>query len=54
MFEKLLKLNSIIKSNIYTNYDVGKLTWFRTGGKAKIFILVENELELELLIQIER
>ncbi len=50
MFDKLLKLNKKIKSKIYFDYDVGKLTWFRTGGKSKVFIIVENEEELEILI----
>ena len=50
MFQKLLELNKKIKSNIFFDYDIGKLTWFRTGGKSKIFIIVENEEELELLV----
>jgi len=50
MFQKLLELKKKIKSNIFFDYDIGKLTWFRTGGKSKIFIIVENEEELELLV----
>ena len=50
MFDKLLKLNNKIKSKIFFDYDVGKLTWFMTGGKSKVFIIVENEEELEMLI----
>jgi len=50
MFEKINKLNQQLKSKILFNHEVGKLTWFKTGGKAKIFIIVENESELEILI----
>ena len=50
MLDKLKKLNSQLKSKIYFNHDIGKMTWFRTGGKAELFISVENENELEIII----
>ena len=50
MLDKLKKLNSQLKSKIYFNHDIGKMTWFRTGGKAELFILAENENELEIII----
>jgi len=50
MIEKLRKLNNQLKSRIYFNYALGKQTWFKAGGKAKIFIIVENKNELEILI----
>ena len=50
MFDKLININNKIKSKIFLDYDVGKLSWFRTGGKSKVFIIVENEEELEMLI----
>ena len=50
MFDKLINLNNKIKSKIFLDHDVGKLSWFRTGGKSKVFIIVENEEELEMLI----
>ena len=43
MLDKLKKLNSQLKSKIYFNHDIGKMTWFRTGGKAELFISAENE-----------
>ena len=50
MLDKLKKLNSQLKSKIYFNHDIGKMTWFRTGGKAELFISAENENELEIII----
>ena len=50
MFEKFNKLSEQLKSKILFNHEMGALTWFKTGGKAKIFIIVENEHELEILI----
>ena len=37
-------------SKIIFDHDIGNMTWFKTGGKAKIFILVEDENELEIII----
>ncbi len=39
-----------LKSKIYFDYDVGKLTWFRTGGNAKIYALVESQDDLEIIL----
>ena len=50
MLEKFYKLKNQIKSKILFDHDIGKMTWFKTGGKAKIFILVEDENELEIII----
>ena len=50
MLEKFNKLSELLKSKILFNYEIGKLTWFKTGGKTKIFIIVENMTELEILI----
>jgi len=50
MLEKFNRLNEQLKSKILFNHEMGQLTWFKTGGKAKFFILVENEKELEILI----
>ena len=44
--KKLIELSNKIKSNIYLDYDIGKKTWFRTGGKAKVFVLLEDVSEL--------
>ena len=50
MLEKFDRLSKQLKSKILFNHEMGEMTWFRTGGKAKIFIIVENEDELEILI----
>ena len=50
MVNNLSKIISKLKSKFYFDYNIGKLTWFRTGGNAKIFILVENSEELEIIL----
>ena len=50
MLEKFNRLSEQLKSKILFNHEMGHLTWFKTGGKAKVFIIVENENELEILI----
>ena len=50
MFENISKISEKLKSKFYYDFDIGKLTWFRTGGKAKIFIIVENSEELEIIL----
>ena len=50
MLEKFNRLSEQLKSKILFNHEMGNLTWFKTGGKAKVFIIVENENELEILI----
>ena len=50
MPDKILKLSDKLKSKIYLDYNVGKHTWFRTGGYAKIFTIIENNFELEIIL----
>ncbi len=50
MQKKLIKLFDKLQSKIYFNYNIGKLTWFRTGGKAKAFAIIENTQELEIIL----
>ena len=50
MQENLQKIANKLKSKIYFNYNIGKLTWFRTGGNARIFVIVENSDELEIIL----
>ena len=47
---KLLSIANKIKSEVYFDYNIGKITWFRTGGNAKNFIIAENSYELEIII----
>ena len=50
MKNKFIKISNRLKSKIYYNYNIGKLTWFRTGGNSKIFAVVENSDELEIIL----
>ncbi len=50
MNKDLILIFDKLKSKIYFDYDIGKLTWFRTGGKAEIFIIVDNISELEIIM----
>ena len=50
MSDKILELSDKLKSKIYLDYNIGKHTWFRTGGNAKIFIIIENNFELEIIL----
>ena len=50
MLEKFNRLSKQLKSKILFDHEMREMTWFKTGGKAKIFIIVENEDELEILI----
>lgn len=40
MSNKILELADKLKSKIYLDYNVGKHTWFRTGGNAKVFAII--------------
>ena len=50
MSNKILELSDKLKSKIYLDYNIGKHTWFRTGGNAKIFTIIENNSELEIIL----
>ncbi len=50
MTENLFKISNKLNSKFFFDYNLGKYTWFRTGGNAKIFIIVENENELEIIL----
>ena len=50
MSKNILELADKLKSKIYLDYNAGKHTWFRTGGKTKIFAIAENDLELEIIL----
>ncbi|OUW95097.1 MAG: hypothetical protein CBD97_03710, partial [Pelagibacteraceae bacterium TMED237] len=50
MEKNFIKILNKLKSKIYFDYNIGKLTWFRTGGKAKILAIVENNEELEIIL----
>ncbi len=50
MKNNYLSIAKKLKSKFYFNHNIGNLTWFRTGGNAKIFVIVENSQELEIIL----
>ena len=44
------KIQSQIKSNILLDYDMRKSTWFRAGGKALGYVIVNNIPDLKTII----
>ncbi len=50
MIQNIKKISKNLKSKIYFDFNLGKLTWFRTGGNTKVLIIVENSYELEILL----
>ena len=51
MKEIIDKIDYNFKTKFYYDYDTSKSVWFRTGGKAKVFCIVENEKELSIILQ---
>ena len=50
MENKFLEIRNKLESKIYFDINIGKYTWFRTGGNAKVFAIVENSKELEIIL----
>ena len=50
MHNKIEKISQNIKSKFHYNYDVSKLTWFKAGGKADAYCLVNNLTDLEIIL----
>ena len=50
MSNKFLEITKKLKSKFFFDHNIGKYTWFRTGGNAKIFAIVENSSELEIIL----
>ena len=42
-------LKDLIKLKL--NYNIGEKTWFGTGGKSKVFLLINDETSLRLLMK---
>ena len=42
MNEIIYEIQSKIKSKIFLDYDMGKSTWFRTGGKARGYVIANS------------
>ena len=50
MKDNFFKLENKLRSKIYFNHNIGRITWFRTGGNSKIYMIVENSEELEIIL----
>ena len=50
MINTIKKLSEKLKSKFYFDFDTSKIVWFRAGGKARVFCLVYNEEELEIIL----
>ena len=53
MSDIIYEIQSKIKSKILLNYDMGKSTWFRAGGKAKGYVTVNNLKDLKTIVSNE-
>ncbi|MBD1147945.1 UDP-N-acetylmuramate dehydrogenase [Pelagibacterales bacterium SAG-MED31] len=50
MNDIIYEIQSKIKSKIFLDYDMGKATWFRTGGKTLGFVTVNNFKDLKKIV----
>ena len=50
MIHNFDKLTKTLKSKFYNDYNISKLTWFRTGGTADIYCIAYNKDELEIIL----
>ncbi len=53
MSDIIYEIQSKIKSKILFDYDMGKSTWFRVGGKAKGYVTVNNLKDLKTIVRYE-
>ena len=51
MNDLINEIQSKIGSKILIDYDMGKSTWFRVGGKARGFITINNIYDLKTIIK---
>ncbi len=48
---EIRELSKRLKSKFFENYDTSKLTWFRSGGKANFYCIVNDEYELKIILK---
>ncbi len=53
MSDIIYEIQSKIKSKILFDYDMGKSTWFRAGGKAKGYVTINNLKDLKTIVRYE-
>ena len=50
MLSLINKIQSKIKSNIFLDYDMRKSTWFRAGGNASGYVIINDIYDLKTII----
>lgn len=50
MNDIIKEIQSKIKSKIFVDYNMGKSTWFRTGGNAQGYTIIDNIKDLKAVI----
>ena len=50
MNDIISEVQSKIKSSIFLDFDMGKSTWFRVGGKAKGYVVVNSIRDLKIIL----
>jgi UDP-N-acetylmuramate dehydrogenase len=50
MHSLINKIQSKIKSNIFLDYDMSKSTWFRAGGNALGYVIINNIYDLKTIL----
>tara|TARA_B110000196_G_scaffold264180_1_gene236640 strand:- start:877 stop:1770 length:894 start_codon:yes stop_codon:yes gene_type:complete len=50
MLADIKKIEPLLKSKFYYNFDMSKKVWFQAGGKALIYCIVYDENEFEIIL----
>lgn len=50
MIDIISEIQSKIKSNIFLDFDMGKSTWFRVGGKSRGYVIVNSLKDLKTIL----
>ena len=50
MNDIIYEIQSKINSSIFLDFDMGNSTWFRVGGKAKGYVVVNNLRDLKIIL----
>jgi len=51
MYKKILELSKSLKSKFIFDYDTKNITWFKAGGKADVYCLVDNISDLQIILK---
>tara|TARA_B110000438_G_scaffold298692_1_gene347410 strand:- start:630 stop:1532 length:903 start_codon:yes stop_codon:yes gene_type:complete len=50
MLEDIKKIEPLLKSKFYYNFDMSQKVWFQAGGKTLIYCIVYDEAEFEIIL----